>query len=137
MESSSRTCFLFAVFLAGMAVTLHAQQFYATSETMRQLQIIDLQNRTITPVYTTAGAPDSLLVNSQKQLIYDLSPQGILALYDPATGANTVLASGLKSPRDMVFDVPTACNPNANASTMLVSEYSIGQIIRYDFTTST
>jgi Bacterial Ig-like domain (group 3) len=137
VEGSSRTCFWLAVFLAGMAVTLQAQQFYATSETMRQLQIIDLQNRTITPVYTVAGAPDSLLVNSQKQLIYDLSPQGILALYDPATGTNTILASGLKSPRDLVFDVPTACNPNANASTMLVSEYSIGQIIRYDFTTST
>jgi sugar lactone lactonase YvrE len=134
---SSRTRFLLAVFLAGMAVTVQAQQFYATSETAKQLQIIDLQNHTITPLYTAAGTPDGLLVNSQKQLIYDLSPQGVLGLYDPATGTNTVLASGLKSPRDLVFDVSTACNPNANASTMLVSEYSIGQIIRYDFTTGT
>lgn len=137
MKRRSRTCFLIAISLMGLALASSAQQFYATSETTGQLEIVNLQNQTITVVYTAAGAPDSILVNSQKQLIYDLSPQGILGLYDPATATNTILASGLKSPRDLLFDVPTACNPSANASTMLVSEYSIGQIIRYDFNTNT
>jgi sugar lactone lactonase YvrE len=37
----------------------------------------------------------------------------------------------------MVFDVPTTCNPKANANTVLIAEYSIGQIIRYNLTTKT
>ncbi len=134
---SSRTFVLLAMFLIGLVAVSRAQQFYATSENSGQLELVDFPNKTITVLYTAAGAPDSILVNSQKQLIYDLSPQGILALYDQATGTNTILLSGLKSPRDLLFDVPTACNPNANANTMLVSEYSTGQIIRYDFTAGT
>ena len=137
MKGSSRTCCLIAMFLIGLGVTSRAQEFYATSETTGQLELIDLPSKTMTTVYTAAGKPDSILINAQKQLIYDLSPQGILALYDPVTQTNTVLLTNLKSPRDLLFDVPTACNPNANANTMLVAEYGIGQIIRYDFTSGT
>jgi hypothetical protein len=137
VKGSSRTCGLILMFLVGLGVTSSAQQFYATSETTGQLELIDLPAKTMTTVYTAAGKPDSILINSKKQLIYDLSPQGILALYDPATQTDTVLLTNLKSPRDLLFDVPTACNPNANANTMLVAEYGIGQIIRYDFTTGT
>ncbi|MCU1299636.1 MAG: Multicopper oxidase [Acidobacteriaceae bacterium] len=137
MQGISRSRFLIALFLVGLVVPLSAQQFYATSETTGQLELINLGNKTLTSVYTAAGSPDSILINSQQQLVYDLSREGILALYDPVTQTNTVLAPGLKSPRDLVFDVPTACNPNANANTMLVAEYSIGQIIRYNFTTGT
>jgi hypothetical protein len=139
VKGTSRTCFLIALFLITIVITSPAQQFYATSETTGQLDRIDLPSQTVTSVYTTAGSPDSLLINSQGQLIYDLSSDGILAIYDPATQTNTILTNSLKgkSPRDMVFDVPTACNPNANANTMLLSEYSIGQIVRYDFTTGT
>ena len=137
MESASRTYFMITIVLFELVVIAPAQEFYATSETTGQLELIDLASKTLTPVYTTAGRPDSILLNSQQQLVYDLSPEGILALYDPVTQTNTILASGLKSPRDLVFDVPTACNPNANANTMLVAEYSIGQIIRYNFKTGT
>jgi len=135
VASKSRIFFLIALSLIGLAVSSPAQQFYATGEAAGQIDLVDLPNKTVTPIYTAGGEPDSILINSQGQLIYDLSHDGILALYDPATKINTVLYTGLKSPRDLVFDVPTACNPNANANTMLLSEYSIGQIIRYDFTT--
>jgi hypothetical protein len=134
---SSKTGFLVTIFMLVLTAASQAQQFYATNEAAGQLEIVDLQKQTITVLYTAAGRADSILVNAQKQLIYDLSPQGILALYDPATNTNTVLLSNLDSPRDLLFDVPTACNPNANANTMLVSEYSSGQIIRYNFTTGT
>jgi hypothetical protein len=137
VEGRFRTGLLTTIVLIGLAAISHAQQFYATSETTGELELVDLPNKTMTTVYTAAGKPDSILINSQNQLIYDLSPEGILALYDPATATNTTLLSGLGSPRDLVFDVPTACNPNANANTMLVSEYSLGQIIRYDFTAGT
>ena len=137
MRRSSWTGFFLATLLLSLSLGSRAQQFYATSETTGQLERIDLANQTITTVYTAAGKPDSILVNARGQLIYDLSPQGILALYDPATQTNTVLLSSLKGPRDLLFEVPTACNPNANANTMLVGEYTSGQIIRYDFTAGT
>jgi hypothetical protein len=136
VRGSSKGGLLVTIFML-LSATSQAQQFYATNEAAGQLEIVDLQKQTITVVYTAAGRADSILVNAQKQLIYDLSPQGVLALYDPATNTNTILLSNLDSPRDLLFDVPTACNPNANANTMLVSEYSSGQIIRYDFTTGT
>jgi Bacterial Ig-like domain (group 3) len=137
VQGARQNAFFVAICLIGLAATARAQEFYATSETTGQLELINLQAKTMTTVYTAAGKPDSILVNAKKQLIYDLSPQGILAMYDPATQTNTVLLTNLKSPRDLLFDVPTACNPNANANTMLVAEYGIGQIIRYDFTTGT
>jgi Big-like domain-containing protein len=137
VQGNSRGCFLIAICLIALVTASRAQQFYATSETTGQLEIVDLPNKTITTVYTATGKPDSVLVNSKGQLIYDLSPEGILALYDPATNTNTVLLSNLKSPRDLLFDVPTPCNPNANANTMLVADYTGGQIIRYDFTAGT
>ncbi len=137
MQRSSRAYLFAAIYVIGLVASAAAQQFYATSETTGQLELIDLPSKNATTVYIAAGKPDSILVNSQGQLIYDLSPQGILALYDPATQTNTILLSNLKSPRDLLFDVPTACNPNANANTMLISDYSVGQIIRYDFTSGT
>jgi len=137
VRRSSPTGLFLAVLLISLTPASRAQQFYATSESTGRLELIDLPNQTITTVYTAAGRPDSILVNSRGQLIYDLSPQGVLALYDPAAQTNTVLLSNLKGPRDLLFDVPTTCNPNANADTMLVALYGSGQIIRYDFTSGT
>lgn len=137
MKNISRTCVLNAVVLLGLVAGSVAQQLYATSETTGNLDLINLATGSVTSIYTAAGRPDSVVLTAQGQLIYDLSLQGILALYDPVAKTNTVLASGLKSPRDLAFDVPTACNPKANANTVLVAEYSIGQIIRYNLTTHT
>ncbi|HZR56027.1 MAG TPA: hypothetical protein VFA74_04070 [Terriglobales bacterium] len=137
MKNISRILIVNVLVLLGLVAGSVAQQFYATSETTGNLDLVNLATGTVSSIYTAAGKPDSVLLTSQGQLIYDLSPQGILASYDPSSQTNTILATGLKSPRDMVFDVPTACNPNANANTVLVSEYSIGQIIRYNLITHT
>jgi sugar lactone lactonase YvrE len=137
VKNISRTCLLNTVVLLGLVASAVAQQLYATSETTGNLDLINLATGSVTSIYTAAGRPDSVVLTTQGQLIYDLSLQGILALYDPVAKTNTVLASGLKSPRDLAFDVPTACNPKANANTVLVAEYSIGQIIRYNLTTHT
>jgi sugar lactone lactonase YvrE len=137
VKNISRACLLNTVVLLGLVASAVAQQLYATSETTGNLDLINLATGSVTSIYTAAGRPDSVVLTAQGQLIYDLSLQGILALYDPVAKTNTVLASGLKSPRDLAFDVPTACNPKANANTVLVAEYSIGQIIRYNLTTHT
>jgi len=106
------------------------QQLYATSESGMQLDLVTLPSGKVTNIFTTPGKPDSILLNAQGQLIYSMSTQGTVALYDPNTGTNTILLSGLKSPRDLVFD------PGSTTS-MLIAEYSIGTILRYDFVTGT
>ncbi len=110
------------VLVAGAA----AQQLYATSESGMQLDLVTLPSGKITNLFTTPGKPDSVLLNAQGQLIYTMSPQGTMALFDPVGKTNTILLSGLKSPRDLLFD------PGSTTS-MLIAEYSIGTILRYSF----
>jgi len=48
-------------------------------------------------------------------------------LYDPTTGQNTVLVSGLKYARDLAIE--------PGGLTMLIAVYSPGEIVRYNFAT--
>ena len=107
-----------------------AQQFYVTSESGTQLDLVTLPAGTVTNIFATPGRPDSILLNPQGQLIYSMSPQGTVALYDPIARTNTILLAGLKSPRDLAFDF-------GSTTTMLIGEYSIGTIIRYNFVSGT
>jgi streptogramin lyase len=118
------------VILLALAASAVGQQFYATSETLMQLQSISLPSGAITKLFTTPGKPDSVILNAQGQLIYSMSPQGTVALFDPKTGSNTILLTGLKSPRDFVWD------PHSTTS-LLIAEYTSGTIIRYNFVTGT
>jgi sugar lactone lactonase YvrE len=130
MKKLFQTCLLSALILAAMVAGAAAQQLYATSESGMQLDLVTLPAGKITKLFTTPGKPDSILLNAQGQLVYTMSAQGTLALFDPNSGTNTILLSGLKGPRDLVFD------PGSTTS-MLISESSIGTIIRYNFVTGT
>jgi DNA-binding beta-propeller fold protein YncE len=59
-----------------------------------------------------------------------MSPQGTVAMFDPVTGTNTILLTGLKSPRDFVFD------PGSTTS-LLIGQYTGGIITRYNLVTGT
>ena len=50
-------------------------------------------------------------------------------LFDPRTGVNSVLVSGLTYPRDLVIE--------RGGKTMLIAIYSPGQIVRFNFSTKT
>jgi streptogramin lyase len=118
------------VAFVALAASAAGQQVYATSEAGMQLDLVTLPTGTITNLFNTPGKPDSIILNSQGQIIYTMSPQGTVALFDPKTGNNTILLSGLHSPRDMIFD------PGSTTS-MLIAEYSGQVIIRYNFVTGT
>ncbi len=118
------------VAFAALASNAAAQQVYATSEAGMQLDLVNLPAGTITNLFNTPGKPDSIILNSQGQIIYTMSPQGTVALFDPKSGNNTILLSGLHSPRDMIFDP-------GSATSMLIAEYSGQEIIRYNFVTGT
>lgn len=106
------------------------QMFYATGETSQRLDLVDFSTATgtVTDIYDIGSRPDSLLVNSQGQILYTVSPLGTLQMYDPKTNTDRVLAPfGSANPRDMVFD------PGGNS--ILISLYATAQLARYDLTT--
>jgi len=120
-----------AVISVALIASAAGQQFYATSENGLALDKVTLPAGTVTKLFTTPGRPDSVILNAQGKLIYSMSPQGTVALFDPVTGSNTILLTGLKSPRDFVFDP-------ASTTSLLIAEYSGGGIIlRYNLVTGT
>jgi sugar lactone lactonase YvrE len=110
---------------------MSAQTFYATNEPKDKLVLVDFSTEAVSKLYKIGWPPDSLLVNSSGQIIYDVSPapgsNGALYLFDPSTDTNTVLVPSLSYPRDLVFD--------PGQGSILISLYSQGKIARYNFVT--
>lgn len=110
-----------------------AQSVYVANESKQQLDLVNLNTGSINILFSTVamgGKPDSVILNSQGQLIYTMTNIGLLCMFDPVTGINTVLASGLSYPRDLVFDPGTE-------NTLLIALYARGQIARFNMITGT
>ncbi len=115
------------------SVDSSAQSVYVANESLQQLDLVNLNTGAINILFSTVsmgGKPDSVILNSQGQLIYTMTNIGLLCLFDPATGTNKVLASGLSYPRDLVFDPGTQ-------NSLLIALYARGQIARYNMLTGT
>jgi sugar lactone lactonase YvrE len=106
-----------------------AQILDFTNEPGELLEQLDTSTGMVTPLHFIGARPDSLILNSLGQIIYSVPQLGYVALFDPVTGINTILASGLGRPRDLVFD--------PNGSSMLIGVHSPGKIVRYSFLTGT
>jgi len=104
-----------------------AQQLYFTSESGQNIGLVNWPAGTVQTLLTTSGKPDSLVLNANGQIIYSMPSAGQVWLFDPSTGSNTMLAGGLKYPRDMVIE--------PGGQTMLIGFYSPGGIVRYNFAT--
>jgi hypothetical protein len=117
----------FAIGCAAMA-----QQIYFSSEPGENISLLDWSTGEVQLLLNTAtlaGKLDSLILNSQGQMIYSASNAGQVWLYDPTTGANTLLAGGLYNPRDLAIE--------PGGATMLIANYGRGQILRYNFSSGT
>ena len=115
-------------------IPLSAQQLYITNEGSAALQLLDLNTSTLSTLYTIGVGklfdPDDLTVNSLGQLIYTLPNQGTVNLYDPTTGTNTILASGIPGARDLAIE--------PGGQTLLIAKYvTPPEILRYNFVTQT
>jgi sugar lactone lactonase YvrE len=118
----------------GLAVQVSAQAAYATSEPGQKLYKVDLSTGVLQVLYNIPdGRPDSLIVNNQGQILYSVPKKtvpvvtlGYIGLFDPATGVNTVLVSGI-GPRDLVLE--------PGGMSMLIGQYSPGAILRFNFVT--
>jgi sugar lactone lactonase YvrE len=113
---------------------LSAQQLYITNEGSAVIQLLDMNTSALSTLYTVgvgkAFNPDDLTLNSQGQLIYSVPNQGTVNLYDPVTGTNTVLVSGIGGVRDLAIE--------PGGQTMLIAKYvTPPEILRYNFATQT
>ena len=113
----------------GIAFSSSAQQVYITNEPQKSLQLLNLNTTPpqLTTLYNVGVQLDDLTLNSAGQLIYSAPNAGIVNLYDPTTGQNTTLVSGLKYARDLAIE--------PGGQTMLIALYSSGSIVRYNFAT--
>jgi WD40 repeat protein len=124
---------LFVLVLAGFnAVFAQAQlaQVYISNEGKDNLQLWNPNTGQLTTLYEIGGSPDDLTLNSQGQLLYTVPKAGTVNLWDPTTGVNTVLATGITWARDLEIE--------PGGETMLVAKYdSPAAIERYNFSTGT
>ena len=112
-----------------IALSSSAQQLYVANEPLESLQLLDLNTSKVTTLYKVGARLDDLILNSAGQLIYSSPDTGTVYLYDPTTGQNTTLASGLSYPRDLAIE--------PGGQTMLIALYTPGEIVRFNFATGT
>jgi hypothetical protein len=120
---------LFALVLL-TALSLPAQQLYISNEPKQSLQLLNLTTTPpkLTTLFTAGtGKLDDLTVNAAGQLIYSVPSTGTVYLYDPTTGINTTLVTGLKYARDLEIE--------PSGQTMLIAIYTPGSIVRFNFAT--
>ena len=106
-----------------------AQELYIANESQSKLELLDLNTGALSTLYNIGAKPDDLTLNSQGQLIYSIPSLGEVDLFDPTTGTNSVLVTGVKYARDLDIE--------PGGETMLIAIYSPGEIVRFNFTTGT
>lgn len=116
--------------LFAIATHSSAQQIYIANEPQESLEKLDFTSGLVTTLYHIGAKPDDLVLNSQGQLIYSVGGTlGDIHLFDPVTGSDTVLVSGLKYARDLTIE--------PGGASMLISLYVQGEIVRFNFVTGT
>ncbi len=130
MHRLLRICFFgFAIQLAFVCTSV-AQLVYYTSEPGESIDLLNLSTGVAEKLLSTAsisGKLDSVIMNSQGQLIYSISVLGQIWLFDPVSQSNTILISNISYPRDMVIE--------PGGTTMLIALNAQGKIARYNSTT--
>jgi sugar lactone lactonase YvrE len=115
--------------IVSLAPCSFSQLIYATSETSKTIEEVNMATGTLTVLYTSTSTLDSLIVDSQGRILYTTTKSGTVSMFDPSTGVNTVVASGFTAPRDLVFD--------PGQTSLLVSNYGKSEIDRVNLLTGT
>lgn len=116
-----------AFILLAITSTSLAQQLYIANEPKKELELLNLDTGALSVLYTLTADLDDLIVNSQGQLIYSIPSLGQVDIFNPTTGVNSVLVSGVKYARDLEIE--------PGGQTLLIAIYSPGSIVRYNFST--
>jgi hypothetical protein len=103
-------------------------QIYIANENQSNLELLKFGPTQLTTLYNIGAKPDDMTINSAGQLLYTVPNLGTVQMFDPHTGIDSVVASGILYARDLAIE-PTG-------QTMLVAKYtSPAEIIRLNLTT--
>jgi sugar lactone lactonase YvrE len=103
-----------------------AQQLYATDEYGLLLYQVNFGTGVVTTIFNTPAKPDGIIVTPQGNIVYTMNAGGLVEMFNPVTGVNTVLGSGLGGLRDLVMD--------PSGTSFLIAAYSPGKILRMNLT---
>ena len=108
-----------------------SQNLYATGEGSQELMEVNMSTGVVTMLTHLSTRPDSLIVDSQGRILYTSgsSSTGTVSRFDPTANTNTVIATGLNSPHELIFD--------PGQTTILVSNFGRGQIVRINLASGT
>jgi len=116
---------------ASLSIAQQPAQVYTSNEgqnTITQLQFTSSTTGILTVLYNIGASPDDMVVNSQGQLIYTVPKAGTVNLYDPSTGINSVIASGIMEARDICIE--------PGGQTLLIAKYDgPGEVVRVNIST--
>jgi hypothetical protein len=110
-----------------------AEVIYASTGTGNMIDTVNTATGTVTPLFTvTNGPPDDLITDGPGILLYlaqanSVAGAGQVRMYNLNTQADTLVATGLNRPADLVLD--------PGGATALVSDSSTGQISRVNLST--
>ena len=79
----------------------------ASERENQKLVLVDLTANTVTDIFMTPALPDSLLLDTQRRLIYSETIANQVRRYDPATNTDVLVAGppqGIANPFDMILD---------------------------------
>jgi sugar lactone lactonase YvrE len=105
---------------------------YATGESAQELLEVNMSTGVVTVLTHLTTRPDSLIVDSLGRIVYTTggsSGAGTVSMYDPSSNSNSIVSTGLSSPRDLIFD--------PGQTSLLVSDFGLGQIVRINLVTGT
>jgi streptogramin lyase len=114
---------------SGMQEGASADILYGTEFSGQRVVMIDTIKNTVTTVSSTLGNPDSLIFVGQNILYTDESSAHALRELNPITHSDTILTSQ--------FGVPADLTLTPDGKSVLVSDFTLGKIIRYDFQSQT
>jgi len=127
------TSVVILLFAGTVSAAAQLAQIYVSNEGNGTLQQLDFATGAITALYQIGVkpiVPDDLTINSAGQLIYSVPNSGAVYLYDPTTGINTELCSGIAGARDLTI--------TPDGQNLLISKYaSPAQIWEYNFASNT
>jgi sugar lactone lactonase YvrE len=123
MAMSAALCML----VGGVGTARASQLLYATRLAGQQVVAVNTGNNSVTPVFNTIGQAESLVFDTNGNIVYTNLLAGQVRSYNPNTLVDTLLASGFNQTADLAL-MPSG-------TSVLMSDYAGGTISKINLNT--
>jgi DNA-binding beta-propeller fold protein YncE len=116
-----------SMLVGGVGTARGGELLYATSLAGQQVVAVNTGTNSVTPVFNTVGQAESLVFDTNGNIVYTNLLAGAVRSYNPNTLADTLLASGFNQTADLAL--------TPNGTSVLMSDYAGGTISKINLTT--